>query len=262
MPIRDLDSTDLTKIYRTFRFGDLCDVIMLETRTKRDEPDGNQKDSPGRTLLGNEQAVWLEGELRASFNRGTAWRVLGQQVMFGHLHVFGRSVNSDQWDGYTASRGRLLNFIRNEGIDNLVILTGDIHSAWAMDVTDDPYDRLSYDPTTGTGALAVEFVCTSLTSPALETLGALGNLLEGVAIQTVLNDNPHMKYVDLKNHGYCLLDITPTRVQSEWHNVSDIKSLGGHAHTFAKAFTVESGVPHVVESTTPTEPIPGRAELA
>jgi alkaline phosphatase D len=261
MPIRDLDSTDLTKIYRTFRFGDLCDLIMLETRTKRDKQDLNQKGSPGRTLLGNEEAVWLEGELRASFNRGTAWRVLGQQVMFGQLHLFGRAVNADQWDGYEASRNRLLDFVNHEGIDNLVILTGDIHSAWAMDVSNNPYDPASYDAVTGKGALAVEFVCTSITSPALETLGALGNLVEGAAIQSVLNDNPHMKYVDIKSHGYCLLDITATRIQNEWHNVTDIKSESGQAHSFARAFSVESGVPHVVESTMVSEPIPGRAPL-
>ena len=262
MPIRDLDSTDLTKIYRTFRFGDLCDLIMLETRTKRDQQDGRQKDSPGRTLLGNEEAVWLEGELRASFNRGTAWRVIGQQVMFGQLTVFGNTLNNDQWDGYSASRTRLLDFVENEGIDNLVILTGDIHSAWAMDVARNPYDRAAYDPDTGAGALAVEFVCTSVTSPAIESLGALGGLFEGAAVNTVLNANPHMKYVDLKSHGYCLLDITPTRVQSEWHNVSDIKSMTGQTHTFARAFAVESGVAHVVESSAPSEPIAGRPELA
>jgi alkaline phosphatase D len=262
MPIRDLDSTDLTRIFRSFRFGDLCDLMMLETRTKRDEPNASASDDIGRTLLGPEQAAWLESELRASYNRGTSWRVIGQQVMFGQLQLGQSKLNADQWDGYTESRNRLFDFIEDQGIDNVVVLTGDIHTAWAMDIARDPYNGGTYDPATGRGALAVEFVCTSVTSPALETLGFLGNLVEGIAISTVLNANPHMKYVDLKSHGYCVLDVDHARVQCEWHNVNNVKSLNGLTHAFAKAFTVESGIAHVLESSSVSLPIPGRAELA
>lgn len=259
MPIRTLDATDLTKIYRTFQFGDLVDLFMLETRMQRDKQDRLAAKNAARTMLGPKQTEWIEQELAASQARGTSWRVLGQTVMFGRLELpLLGLLNDDQWDGYDASRERLLNFITSEGIDNLVVLTGDIHSAWAMDIAKNPYDAAQYDRSTGAGSLAVEFVCTSVTSPALEAIGALSN----VAVSAVLSANPHMKYVDLQNHGYCILDVDHTRVQCEWYITEDIKSRVGVRHSFAKAFTVDAGAAHLVESATPTPPIPGRAPLA
>jgi alkaline phosphatase D len=259
MPIRDLDPNDLSKIYRAFSFGDLLDLIMLETRMNRDEQNRAQAANEARTLLGPAQTVWLEQQLSRSMSRGASWRLLGQQVMFGNLQlpIIGM-LNADQWDGYQASRNRILDHVENEGIDNLIVLTGDIHSAWAMDIARDPYSPAGYDKSTGRGSLAVEFVCTSVTSPALEMIGALG----AFAGPTVLNANPHMRYTDLYSHGYTLLDVDPTRIQAEWYNVDNVKTLAGRTHTFAKAYQVDSGSAHAIESTVPAEPIAGRAPLA
>ena len=64
MPIRDAQPTLDGKIYRSFRFGDLATLIMLDTRIiGRDEQapreNVNEIESPGRQLLGAEQEGWL-----------------------------------------------------------------------------------------------------------------------------------------------------------------------------------------------------------
>lgn len=84
-------------IYRRFRFGDLLDLLMLDTRViGRDEQftytefaNGGKIDveraraafgATDRTLLGGPQLAWLRDQLSASNAR---WQVLGQQVLMG-----------------------------------------------------------------------------------------------------------------------------------------------------------------------------------
>jgi phosphodiesterase/alkaline phosphatase D-like protein len=52
----------------------------------------------------------------------------------------GVNLATDIWDGYEAERNRLLGFLRDERIDDVVVLTGDIHTSWANDLTEDPFD--------------------------------------------------------------------------------------------------------------------------
>ena len=53
-------------------------------------------------------------------------------------------------------------------MNNLAVLTGDIHSSWAYDLPRRPFD--GYDKATGKGSLGVEFAGTSISSPS--SLGA------------------------------------------------------------------------------------------
>jgi alkaline phosphatase D len=69
-------------------------------------------------------------------------------------------------DGYPAERNKILTHIESNNIDNVVILTGDIHTSWANDI---PVDLGSYTASTGAGSVAVEYVCTSVTSGSFIT---------------------------------------------------------------------------------------------
>lgn len=98
MPIRT--GSDRSKIYRSFNFGNLVSLHMLDTRLiGRDEQidiadlagangTGARNtamaafSSPTRQLLGTEQMQWLQGQLMASTAR---WQVLGQQVLMGRM---------------------------------------------------------------------------------------------------------------------------------------------------------------------------------
>ncbi|HVZ29760.1 MAG TPA: alkaline phosphatase D family protein [Asticcacaulis sp.] len=101
MPIRDPKPRQLTEtIYRSFRFGDVAELIMLETRllartkqldygdlaVKADgtaDYDGFRKqlNDPGRQLLGAEQRQWLAATLASSVADGMRWQVFGNQVV-------------------------------------------------------------------------------------------------------------------------------------------------------------------------------------
>jgi alkaline phosphatase D len=101
MPIRPFMEGDEERIYRTFRFGDLVSLHMLDTRViGRDEQlslgsyltgeglnaAAFQADltDPNRTLLGAEQLSWLQTALAQS---STTWDVLGQQVLMGRMNL-------------------------------------------------------------------------------------------------------------------------------------------------------------------------------
>lgn len=100
MPMRPPVDEDLASLQRTFRFGDLVHLIMLDTRlvgrdlqldfgdfvtaqdlVKADELAAALSD-PARTILGAEQRDWLLGLLGSDT---ATWQVLGQQVLMGEM---------------------------------------------------------------------------------------------------------------------------------------------------------------------------------
>lgn len=102
LPIRPPRGERNPQIYRSFRFGDLLDLHMLDTRViGRDQQldfasfmdsEGNfdgksfsvaMSDS-NRSLLGKPQLQWLQETLAASTSR---WQLLGQQVLMGKMHL-------------------------------------------------------------------------------------------------------------------------------------------------------------------------------
>ncbi|MFQ6372595.1 alkaline phosphatase D family protein [Shewanella sp. YIC-542] len=100
LPIRPFREGDNQDIYRSFRFGNLLDLHMLDTRLlARDKQlsyddylDANGNfDSVGltaaladnsRTMLGQTQLLWLQQQLQQST---ATWQVLGQQVLMGRM---------------------------------------------------------------------------------------------------------------------------------------------------------------------------------
>ena len=265
MPIRPTDRSDRSdrrQNQRAFKFGDLVDLAMLEERLSARSKQipatipapglGNvfaqigPFTDPSRTLLGAEQEAWLTQRLRTSDAR---WKFLGQGVMFAQLKAQGAPLaaggglffNSDQWDGYQPARDRVYSVLKgdttNPPVSNCVILTGDIHSSWAADLSQDPNNPNTttggYNPATGEGSRAVEFVGTSVSSPGLDDpTGGTPAVLRSV--------NPHFQYIDLTRRGYMLLDITRDRVVCEWWYVDTVASIS-NVQTFGVAFEVQNG---------------------
>jgi alkaline phosphatase D len=247
LPIREQPSANGPFIYRSFRFGQLADLIMLDTRLHgRSQQIDDPKDSagladPSRTILGGDQQAWLAEQLRTSKRQGTTWRLLGQQLMFGQLlGDDGVLLNTDQWDGYPASRAAILDQLAAERIDNMVVLTGDIHTAWAMDIAPDPMSS-AYDASTGRGSLAVELVTTSVTSPGPQ--GEATALQERE--QVIMDTRPHIHYVNLREHGYLLLDIDAEHTRGEFWYVDSIVEHGG-GERLGAAYVTEQGANHLI----------------
>jgi alkaline phosphatase D len=95
--------SDKTKIYRSFNFGGLVNLMMLDTRIVGRDKQLDYTDyvnpangslnatafatawlNPNRTLLGTEQKTWLTNQL--STNTAT-WQVLGSQVLMAKIWV-------------------------------------------------------------------------------------------------------------------------------------------------------------------------------
>jgi alkaline phosphatase D len=110
MPIREPEpGRAVEAAYRSFRFGDLASVMILETRLiarahqlyyERDlafhpGPDGKpvpdltsfmaRLNDPAREVLGPVQEAWLQGELGASVAAGQPWQILGSGVVMGRV---------------------------------------------------------------------------------------------------------------------------------------------------------------------------------
>jgi alkaline phosphatase D len=218
LPVRE-SAGDGIRLYRSFRFGRLADLMMLDTRGLRDRQ-VHRADRKGladerRSILGREQETWLAGQLRGSVSAKTTWQLIGQQVMFAPITPTGFDVqNADSWDGYPAARRRLLDLFATERA-NVVILTGDMHSSWAMDV---PREAVgAYQSRTGAGSLAVEFVTPAVSSPPLF---ANANVRDGARVLRMAL--PHLKYLDGDHRGYTLLDVTHERVVAEFHHVATV----------------------------------------
>ena len=97
LPVRTPDMADLRKIWRSFDFGGLAALHMLETRVvarERQITFGELQNpataqaamaalaSPNRQLLGAEQLGWLQRQMAGS---QATWQVLGQQVLMGRM---------------------------------------------------------------------------------------------------------------------------------------------------------------------------------
>lgn len=106
MPIREPEGgLSLDHINRSFEFGDLATLAMVETRLlNRAKPLDYETDmpvvegrpdvdafrrilsAPDRDLLGGAQRDWLKGVLTASKSAGKPWQVLGNQIVMARVN--------------------------------------------------------------------------------------------------------------------------------------------------------------------------------
>ncbi|CAN5572192.1 alkaline phosphatase D family protein [soil metagenome] len=234
IPIRLPDPEDPTRIFRTFRLGGLADLILLDSRTRRDEQtkDPEVLEHADRTLLGKEQFDWFVGECRRS--RAT-WRIIGNAVMIGQVRSdfmpedLGNPLSElgvltqrehgpepDQWDGYPVERRRLLECIKQNAKANILFLSGDCHSSWAMDLKLDPHDPEDE-------SIGGEFCTTSLTSENLDDDAGWHPRSKSVEIEKeIIIKNPHIHWAETDSHGYVVVDVEPQRVQGDWWFVDEI----------------------------------------
>ncbi|MGQ0432482.1 MAG: alkaline phosphatase D family protein [Microthrixaceae bacterium] len=266
-------AADPAKIYRTLRYGDLADIIVMDTRLDDRDPElgstgalilsGEEVDDPARKMISVEQREMVFDALS---RRDSQWKIVAQQVILGQWNAGGaprlpvaadqprlvardggNALNPDQWDGYPAERDRLFGHIRDNAVQDVVVLTGDVHTSWALDLTEDPYNPLSYNPATGEGALGVELVTPSVTSANFESLGPGGV----AAFEAVTRaDNPHVKFVDFDDHGYLILDLTPEQAQADWYFVDTVLSPSNAEH-HAASWRAVTGDNHLTSASTP-----------
>jgi alkaline phosphatase D len=229
------------KIYRSFQFGNLATLPVLDTRQYRtDQPGGypgdfgNAKAGDENTsgnLMNSTEEDWLMGVLS---NSKATWNVIGQQTMMGQLHgsiAPGEVLaNMDDWDGYVPARSRLLTKISTAKVRNPVVLSGDFHTSFVNDL------RVDFDKP-DTAVVGSEFVSTSVSSAGLaDELGVTPTTLENL----VLSGNPHTKYINARQHGYTRITVTPQAFRGDMRVVESIATKTSPVSTDA-SFAIQNG---------------------
>jgi alkaline phosphatase D len=222
-----------SRIYRSLSFGRTVDLIMLDERQYRgDQPCGDAFAAPPcadfagpRPFLGSAQMGWAKQRLKAS---QAAWKVVGNEVMIMNTKAGPNTyLGFDSWQGYHAEREDLLAFIQQQGVKDVIFVTGDIHTFVAGDVrTQD---------STGTNA-AIEFVGGSITSAGLGEsdldLGG-GVVIKGddqhpstppAVIDGLKSFNPWIDAADFDHHGYGLVTASQTTFDCTLKRMQTIKS--------------------------------------
>lgn len=223
------------RLYRRVQYGRLAQFDILDTRQYRsDQAYGDGWHAPGpeslnpeRTLTGAAQERWLIDGWRQSSAR---WNVLPQQVTFSERRNAtgaGYQLSMDAWDGYAASRDRVLAGAESAGVDNLVVLTGDVHVHYAFDIKKDFKDP-------GSRTAGVEFVTTSIAS-------GKDGADKPANWATYLAANPHMKFYNGRR-GYVTVTLGQDTARADYRTVPAVTTPGAPVHT-AASFVSEAGDP-------------------
>jgi alkaline phosphatase D len=260
LPIRKPNFFNGQQIYRSLSFGDLLDMIFIDIFVWRDI---DQMPGGDPSILGTTQFNWLKSELATSTAN---WRIIGNQKMMGGWSVVGfpswfplgngQVLDDKSWDGYDESRDSLLSYLESLGKPDVLVLSGDAHVSMATDLAIDPYDFTAYNGNTGQGAVAAEFLPTSINRGNLDEMGIFGFLLDLVetASETA---NPQHVYSDLVQHGYGILDIKEDSIVAEfWY--SDILNQTT-SESFERGMILRAGENHWARDFTST-PMPDKVD--
>lgn len=145
----------------------------------------------------------------------------------------------DQWDGYPHERDQIFEEIRRRDIKDLVFLSGDVHSSWAVELK-----RRAEAP--DEEPVGVEFVTTSVTSQNLDERMNSPVRTSSLEIERVVDEaNPHIHWMELDSHGYMLVDVEADRVLTEWHFVSEVLHRTNEQRLGAR-WLVRRGKPRLV----------------
>jgi len=220
------------RLYRRFRFGDLAQILSLDSRQHRSPqpcatlgtstfgfPCSGQQD-PSVNFLGAQQEAWVQGRLQ---NTQATWNVMAQGVLMMDLSLGGVK-NFDAWDGYPNSRRRLLEFLANNDVPNPVVVSGDFHSSWAADLQVDRNDAAS-------PFVATEFVGLPISSDAIATLApqfGAPDFGDNVEAQ-----NPHLQFIGGTQQGYVHMDVTPERWRADYIAMDNVLSPTAPGSVFA-----------------------------
>lgn len=145
-----LDGT--RRFFSSQRWGSDATLIVTDDRSYRDvrlaDSDAPEADSPNRTMLGQPQLRWLQDQLLTAQRQGVTWKFV---VVSSPIQQIGRSSQvggdldgSKSWaGGYRYERNRLLKYIDDNAIDNVVFLTTDNHYTLVNNLR---YNQVPSDP--------------------------------------------------------------------------------------------------------------------
>ncbi|MCW3015150.1 MAG: hypothetical protein JWO02_2242 [Solirubrobacterales bacterium] len=221
-------------IYGTLELGRHATVFLTDQRQYRSpQPCADQlavpcaaASDPRQTMLGAKQKAWFKDALKQS---QATWKLWASEVMLmGWDSAPGVQLNQDGWDGYKAERTEILQYVLDNGIKNLSVLTGDIHTYVA--------GRLHTDGRITGRPVGTEFVGGSISSLGLEnTFGPATG-----AAQLLKVTNPHITYMDVVRRGYMTVTADADTLTVQFRSPASTQVEQSPVSTLA-SFTVASG---------------------
>jgi alkaline phosphatase D len=137
-----------------------------------------------------------------------------------------------------------MNAIPDHRLENVTVLTGDVHSSWGYDVPVNPWD--GYDAGSGRGTVAVEIV-----TPAVTSSSGFGTPQQAAQrVEKFVTERPHLRYVEGLYRGYVVLDVTRERAQADWYYVPTVSERNS-TEQFGKGLVTQAGNPHLVAAASP-----------
>jgi alkaline phosphatase D len=236
-----LPITDNTQyeIQREFNFGSLANLFMLDERLKgrTKQPTLENASLESNSILGKIQYDWLVNSMNRS---ETSWNILGNQVLFSRInipaHVEGLKKSMDTWQGYLNEKNQLFDEFHKISLakyqaNNLIVLTGDIHSSLAL--------KLEHK----NKPLGVEWVAPSITSA---NYNERYSSCKTKTVERKLRNktlNPALDFVNLRHHGYVLIELSTSHAKSTWFKVKvtkpgKTKSKKIHSESIQKIITL------------------------
>ncbi len=255
MPIRESRrALGREAIFRSFDFGDLATLAMVETRllarSKQVAPKGAtptdvtaalaERARPDREMLGAAQQNWLEGVLATSVKAGKPWQLIGNQVVMARVAgpdleaVWGREKTDAAFARMDpAMRARLKVAIEGfragvpfnlDAWDGYPAARERLYAAFRragstpVVLAGDSHAAWSNELFDDAGTrVATEFGATAITSPSY------GSILPGLGA-VLAEVNREVVFCDQDAKGYTLLTITPRDVTAEHVTVSTVLS--------------------------------------
>lgn len=245
MPIRGYGGTGDNRflLRRIIHAGGLAQISLLDTRQFRDSqylcPNndpaygfGNYRErcpelfAEERTMLGHQQEMWLENNI---LTNQAPWKVIASTGVFSpfHLDIDDKTFNfAGSWDGYPANRDRVVDAINRSNSGHTVILSGDMHSFWAIDGMESAAETDRFP--------GAEFVTSSISANWPEQMDK--------PITDNLVRNPQIKFYEPDKRGYLLHDVSAQEWRTTMCAVHDVRHTQSSVFDLAR-FVVENGKP-------------------
>jgi alkaline phosphatase D len=246
MPVRGYDAPgdNYFNLHRRISIGELIQINLLDGRQFRDSkgicdnndyPDygfGNYRErcdlvfDDDRSMLGTNQEQWLTTSL---VENTAGWNVIaspGPFLPFRYHHDGKELSYIGAWDIYPANRARVAKAIAAAEVGHPLILSGDVHSFWALDgrFVKEPSERIP----------VVEFVASSISANWPEQLAR--------PVTENLPHNPQVQFYDPDRRGYLLHEVTDTEWKTTARAMEDVRDERSPALDLAR-FLVSKGEP-------------------
>jgi alkaline phosphatase D len=149
--------------------------------------------NPNRTMLGPVQKAQFKNDL---LNSTAQHKIVMSELAWQQFYA----LPYDRWEGYGAERSEILNFIRNNGIDNVEFLTTDNHGTLQNQVSIDRFaDNTPIANETITGPIATN----TFQNEVIQVAGPLGLFVFNQVLNLVNIDCRH-----LDKYSYARVDVS------------------------------------------------------